>query len=110
MLPKAMRMAPTAGPMMNARLSRLDHAALAGPSSVSSRTRVGISEPMAGEKNAEKHAASRLRMTMRMIGPLIRVRAVRPSMIAPRATSVTIRIRRRSNRSAAMPAGTESRM
>ena len=47
---------------------------------------------------------------MAMIGPLSRARPVRASMITARARSVTIRIIRRSYRSAAIPAGTESRM
>ena len=68
-----------------------------------------MSDPMAGEKNAEKHAASRLRPTIRKIGPLTRVSAVR-AHDRPRARSVLIRINRRSKRSAAIPAGTESRM
>ena len=67
--------AARAGPIKNARLSRLDQALFAGPSSDSSLTRLGRYAPIAGEKNAEKQVAMIARITTRSTG--------RPAKITP---------------------------
>ena len=103
----AMRMPPIAGPMMKARLSRLAHALFAGPRRDSSPTSDGRNAPIVGPKKDEKHVARMDSATTAQRGPLNATRTARPTMIAPRARSVDRRMRRRSNRSAAIPAGTD---
>ncbi len=96
--------------MKNARLSRLDQALLAGPSSNSSFTRPGRYAPIAGEKNAEKHVASTARITTQMTGRSRKTTAAMTIMITPRMMSVVSSTSRRSKRSATIPAGIDNRM
>jgi len=69
--PTAIRTPAIAGPTTKARLSRLDQALLAGPSSVSSLTRLGRYDPIVGAKNVEKQVAriARPRNTIAHPGP-----------------------------------------
>ena len=95
----AMRTPPIAGPMMNARLSRLAQALLAGPSRDSSPTRLGRNAPIVGPKNDEKQVARIASATIGQIGPSSPPKATSAaiaSMIAPRTRSVTSRTSRRS--------------
>ena len=98
-----------AGPMTKARLSRVDQALLAGPSSASSRTRLGRYAPMVGPKKHEKQVARTASATIAGRGPWTATSQAIASMIAPRATSVTRSTRRRSKRSATIPAGIDRR-
>ena len=93
--------------MMNATLSSVAQALLAGPRSRSS-TSIGSSAAMAGPKKVEKQAARIESATMAIVGASSITAAASASMRTPRATSVTSSTIRRSNRSATMPAGTES--
>ena len=67
--PIAISSPATAGPITKARLSRLDQALFAGPSSVSSVTRLGRYEPIVGPKNVEKQVARIARPTIATSGP-----------------------------------------
>ena len=82
--------------MKKARLFRLAHALLAGPSSDSSRTSDGRYEPIAGEKKAEKQVARMASPTMTKIGASNSTAPAMSSMISPRAMSVVSSTRRRS--------------
>jgi hypothetical protein len=60
-----------------------------------------------GPKNDEKQVARIASATTAQRGPSIATSHARASMMTPRARSVDIRISRRSNRSATIPAGIE---
>ena len=92
---------------MKATLSSVAHALFAGPRSASS-TSIGRSAAMAGPKKVEKQAARIESAMITIAGAPSTTAAASTSIRSPRATSVTSSTMRRSNRSATMPAGTES--
>ncbi len=103
----AMMIPASAGPTMNDSSPRVANRLLAGPSSRSSRTRLGRYAPIAGRKKHEKQVAKIARPTTARSGPSLATMIVSATMIRPRATSVTSSTSRRSKRSTMIPAGTE---